>query len=343
MRSWLSILLICIKTYLGYGQNTTKPLFQSNEIIEITLASNLKEIINDDDEQNAKYHPAVLSYNDGNSGPVNLNVKIKTRGHFRRLKENCNFPPLRIKFQDKETDTTIFNGQNKLKLVTSCRKANRKYEQFILKEYYIYKIYNEITEISFRTRLVKINYIDLERKIKNFSTYAFFIEDENDLAERTGGKIIETQGIHQDAVDQKQMNELAVFEYLIGNTDWSVIKLHNIKLIVYENEFLIKPIPYDFDFCGLVNPPYTKPPEFLEIKHVTDRLYRGFCKPKDILEPTLNKFKEQRELIKGIFLSDTLMDIKEKERCLRYVDEFYDVLKNEKSTEQEFYIKCRNN
>jgi hypothetical protein len=219
---------------------------------------------------------------------------------------------------------------------------SKRFEQFIIKEYLVYKAYNLISPFSFNVRMVKINFVDTENRVNSFTTHAFFIEDKNDMAARNGSKILETQGIHQLAVNQKMMNELAVFQYLIGNTDWSVPKLHNTELVVIDETQPLIAIPYDFDFCGIVNPPYTKPPEILTIQHVTERLYRGFCKSKEELEPAFEKFQRLKNDIISIYNQDTLLDQKEKKRILKYIETFYQTLDNPKQKEREFFDSCRN-
>ncbi len=342
MHKLFCILFITI-SQIAFPQVEPKTLFQSDKLLELTIATNLKSLMLDIDETRAQYHPASLSYFDQHNTPITLNIQIKTRGHFRRQKENCSFPPLRIKFVDPGLQNSLFQGQEKLKLITKCRMSNSKFEQFIIKEHLVYKAFNLITDFSFNTRMVKINYVDTEGRIKNFSTYAFFLEDKYDMAGRNNGKILSTQGIHQEAVDQRMMNELAVFQYMIGNTDWSVPKLHNIELVVINETVPLIAVPYDFDFCGIVNPPYTKPPEILPIQHVTERYYRGFCKTKEELDPVFLKFLDLKEEILGIYLKDSLLNSSEKKRIIKFIEGFYKIIENPDKREREFFENCRKN
>src|SRR5262245_26813284 len=96
-----------------------KGLFDSDEILTITLQGNVKELMNDRDE-NPTNHPVVIIYTKADSSQVSTPVEIKTRGHFRKQKGNCQYPPLSIQFPKNRPSSSIFNGQAKLKLVMPC-------------------------------------------------------------------------------------------------------------------------------------------------------------------------------------------------------------------------------
>jgi hypothetical protein len=249
---------------LVFGQENK--LFHTNSSISLTLRYKVKEI-NRDRTQNNKYHDAILIKGEDSLSAAVLNIQLKTRGIFRLKSSNCFFPPLKLKLHKKEAKGTIFSDYEKLKLVLPCQK-NKRYEQYVLLEYLAYKIYNILTEYSFRVQLVKLRLEDLEKKKPDYSMYAFLIEPVKSLAKRNNAKELEVKNIHPNLTDQKLMNQLALFQYLIGNTDWSVKALHNIKLL--SRDSLQKPVavPYDFDFSGLVNATYASPAEHLPILFV---------------------------------------------------------------------------
>ncbi len=330
-------------TINAHGQMGNQSLFGSDEILSVTIACNLRELINDTDEKTASYHSGILSYFDADSTNVSVEVELKTRGIFRKSKENCTFPPVMVKFKGQRNDSDLFSGQKKLKLVTTCRNRNPRFEQFVVKEYLAYRMYNMLTEYSFRVRLLRVNFIDLQQKIRNFTTIAFLIESERELAKRNGLSIMKNLGIHQEAVDHEVITTLSIFQYMIGNTDWSVPKLHNIKLFLKDPAKSPIAVPYDFDFCGLVDPPYTKPPENLPIKHVTERIYRGFCEEPELLEPLLNNFLKRKGQFYNLVWSNTLLSPSSRKRVLRYLDEFYAILSSERLKNIEFYQNCRKN
>ncbi len=318
-----------------------KPLFASDSILEISLVFDTKTVIRDIDDQKAIYHPAILSYTDSNGLPVTLDVKVKTRGHFRKLRDNCTFPPLRINFKKKQVGGTLFEGQDKIKLVTHCRTNNSKFEQFILEEYLIYKMYSMLTDYSFKVRLVKINYIDLYGKTQPFSKYAFFLETLDQLAERHGATVLETKGLHQETVDYATMNQLVVFQYLIGNTDWSVPNLHNIELLLVSAGRAAVPVPYDFDFSGIINIPYAKPPEHLPIKSVRQRLFRGYCRTREQLEPSFSSLRQLEDSIISLYSNSMLLTPKQKKQSILYLEQFFETINDERRIRSEFINNCR--
>lgn len=318
-------------------------LFESNSLITIDIVANLKELFRDVNPDNAKHHDGYMSYIDSEGNNTNVRIKLKTRGIFRRSRQNCNTPPLSIKFVDENLDKTIFSQIEKLKLVNTCNRNRESFQQFIFKEYLAYRLYNLFTDFSFKVRMVKIVYIDINNTFAPFESYGFFIEDMESLKRRTGTKSLKTLGIVQEGVDRNKMDITSFFQFMIGNTDWSVPRQHNIKLLIKDSVLTPIALPYDFDFCGFVNPPYTKPPEIIPIKNVTERYYRGFCRSQRELEPTLNIFNDKKDLVYGLINADTLLNKKHKEWVIRYIDEFYSILNNPKRVKAEFIDNCRTN
>lgn len=335
-------IILFILTYLFISDlKAQKNFFDSNEIVTVDIVTDLRALFRDINPETAKYHPGFISYIDNNGNSITINVKLKTRGIFRRSRENCNLPPLTIKFNDESLDSSIFMNQNKLKLVNACYRKRDIYKQYVIKEYLAYRIYNVLTDYSFRVRMVKIVYVDINNSIHPFESVGFLIEDINTLNSRTNSKHLKTLGIIQDATDRKMIDIVTVYQYLIGNTDWSVLKQHNIKLIVNDSSLIPIAIPYDFDFCGFVNPPYTKPPEIIPIKHVTDRYYRGFCRTREELAPTFQFFIDKQKEIYNLIIEDTLLTPQNRKATLKYIDEFYKVIKDHKLIQREFIDNCR--
>jgi hypothetical protein len=323
-----------LQCFASLGQTS---LFDEESILEFEVIGNLKSLFNDVNPNKAKYHKIFLFYIDGDSS-ITVNAKAKTRGLFRRSKQNCRIPPLALKVN--EFENSIFPENIKIKLVNPCFIKNR-YVQYVIKEYYAYKIYNILTEYSFRVRLCRIIYIDRGGNHSNFETYGILIEPVKLFAKRTRTKEIETQGIIQNATYRPVLDRMTMFQYLIGNTDWSVPKLHNIKLFYSDSLASLIPVPYDFDFCGFVNPPYTKPPEIIPIKHVTDRYYRGNCRERIELDLTINFFLEKEDQIFKMLKNDTLLTERNKKSMIDYISMFYETLKDEKLLTKEIVKNCR--
>jgi hypothetical protein len=151
-----------------YKPTFEKDLFESDEILSITLKGNIRELLNDRGET-PTYHPVTLSYKNKDSSEVNIPVKMKTRGHFRKLKENCKYPPLQINFpKDVDRLSPVFSGQRKLKLVMPCSG-----DDYVIREWLVYKIYNLVTPKSFKARLVRIDLNDSKSKKQAAPFYGF--------------------------------------------------------------------------------------------------------------------------------------------------------------------------
>src|SRR4030095_9048666 len=74
-----------------------KGLFDSDEVFTITLKGNTRDLLKDR-TSDPKYFPMELSYTKEDSTQLVMPVQVRTRGYFRRMKENCYYPPLMIDF-----------------------------------------------------------------------------------------------------------------------------------------------------------------------------------------------------------------------------------------------------
>jgi len=230
--------------------------FESTELINISVEADFSSIRADRDRTQNEYHPAKLVWND--NGALNdIPLKIKTRGNFRLKSENCDFPPLRFKFKTNDVLNTVFEGQKKLKLVTHCRDASEDMQQTMLREFLVYKMYNAVSENSLRVRLVNITYVDVATG-EAINKYAFFIESVEQMAKRMGYEEVEMANIKQEQLLERNVIHLALFNYMIGNTDWSVPKLHNVALLQKERHSPPIAVPFDFDMSEFADACYMK-------------------------------------------------------------------------------------
>ena len=317
-------------------------LFDTDALLELTLKGNLKAFLKDKGE-NRSYHPATLAYFAEDSATVSLDLKVKTRGIFRRKYGDCDVPPLMLNFKKKQVEQTLFANQDKLKLVTHCRKKQKLYEQYLLQEYFAYRVYNLLTDRSLRVRLARMTYQDSTGKPDPFTEFAFLIEDEEAMAKRNKGIVMATEGknVQQLWIDAEHMVLVAVYQYMIGNADWSVPGPHNIALIQVEGISDPIAVPYDFDFAGVVNAHYATPPPQLGIKTVRERIYRGFCRPEVDLLSIFARFNQRREAIYALYLNNSFLDQKQIKNTLRYFDEFYEIINDPKKIKWAFLEACR--
>lgn len=294
-------------------------LFESQELLEVELRGPLDATIEDTNERNE--HAFVLDV-EGRE----LDVTVRVRGNSRA--RVCHFPPLRLNFPAVGTSGTIFTGQKALKLVTHC-KDSRSYEQNVLSEYLAYRIFSIISEAGFRVRLLRIRYVDTDdTEAEPLVRFGFLIESERALAERVQGKIKSQPHVVKGDLNTQQAAAVFAFQYLIGNTDWSLVTAldeenccHNVKLVEIGGEDF--PVPYDFDLAGLVNARYAKPDPGVGIKSVRVRRYRGYCVQGLQLNAVFASLLEQTDEIMG--LVDDLPDATEKERDKRtkYLEKFF--------------------
>ncbi len=294
-------------------------LFRDEAPLAVTLAGDFRELFRHRDTIDVRRDSATITFA-GETGPVTLPVQLATRGHFRLRSSTCDFPPIRVFFDKESVKKTLFGGDASLKLVTHCGKAER-YEQNLLLEQGIYRAYNRLTELSHRSRLARVTYADTKDPARTVTRYGFFLEDDDDMARRNGGKVLPMVGGGLDEMDPAQLDLVTVFQYLIGNTDWSVIMIHNIRLVQVEGHPYFFPVAYDFDWSGVVNATYARPDQSLGTKTVRERVYRGACRPMEELQPTLARIMEHRDSIRNAFATIPDLEPKRLQDVLRYLDD----------------------
>lgn len=321
------------------GSSGKAPLFASEEPLELTIMSDFKSLVAHKDDEEPKYDSAVLIQKSGNGNDQNFTIKVRARGFSRRV-SLCDFPPLLLNFKKEEVKGTVFEGQNKLKLVTYCRDMER-YQEYVFQEYLVYKVYNLLTDTSFQVRLTHITYMDMGKNNPRAENYGFLIEDIDDLAARLGGE--ETDRLLQvhDMCDHPSVDRFTLFEFMISNVDWNVGKplMHNVKLITIGSSLPI-PIPYDFDFSGVVNTNYAAAPPNLPIQSVRQRLFRGYCRPKGEYEKTIQLFLDRKDKIYALYENCRYLDEKVIKSTLKFYDQFYDIITDPKQIRKQIYDAC---
>ena len=206
-----------------------RQLFRDVEPLAFTLTADFKAINKDRNPESTKRYPGVISAAAGGASGE-LPVQLGTRGHFRLMSRNCDFVPLRVEFPRDRTAGTAFDGQTNLKLGTHCR-GDRAYDNYTLREYLTYRLFNMVTPLSFRARLGRATYVDATSKKAIGTRYSIFIEHENEVARRFGGRIVELPRIVFNDLDGPTLTRMMLFEYMIGNTDFSIWALHNVRLV----------------------------------------------------------------------------------------------------------------
>ncbi len=314
-------------------------LFGSDDILHLKLSGKLNELYNDRKE-NMAYHPLLLQYRSKDSSLHSIHIKAKARGNFRRLKENCKLPPLLLNFPKAEKMThTPFEKQNKLKLVMPCQG-----DEYVIREWLVYKLYNLLTEKSFRARLVEVEFQDSAGQRKTETQYCILIEDEEALAKRNKASLLKTKQLQMEKTNRMEFTKMAVFQYLIANTDWSVPYMQNIKLLSIDSMQSPYAVPYDFDHAGIVDAPYAGAAPELEISSVRDRIYRGYCNQlnMDFIE-TFELFNQKKNDIYNLYTSCSMLSPKYLKFITRFLDDFYKTINNNKSIQNVFQKPCTTN
>jgi hypothetical protein len=294
-------------------------LFDSEEPLEITLRFDITQF------KKSKFRKenqnALMTYYLNEKDSVTRNISLRSRGQFRL--QYCDFPPIRLNLEKNEIPGDKFTGINKIKLVTHCRAGGGEY---VLREYLVYKLFNVLTDYSFKVRLLKINYINTDKPNKPFVEQAFLIEPDEYLSKRLKSTQISPVRFSQKFVKPEVMDMVAVFNYMIGNYDWSVPILHNLVALAQSgigqsNLGLV--VPYDFDYSGFVNTSYAVPPETLPIKTVRQRLYLGICRSKEEFRKTLDEFLEKKEDLYKVINEFPYLKKSSKKEMTSYLDSFY--------------------
>ena len=300
-------------------------LFSSNSELEMTLKFDIRAY--QKGKYNDKYSSAQLCICLGEQVYAKQ-VRLKSRGTSR--KQICSFPPYWLNVQRTRKKDKGYKVNYKLKVVSHCN-TQTAYDDYLMREYLVYKIYNLLTPYSFKTRLVKFNYIDTGRRNREYSKWGFFIEGTDDIANRTNTREVKNDYIGFRHTQLVQTDLLSMFAFLMGNTDWSITGRQNIKVfqpgMPKDQEKLI-PVPYDFDYSGFVNTYYSIPTEGLGIENVRERVYVGPCRELGNYLVAVQKLKDKKDAIYELINSFEYLSINSKKDLIKYLDTFYKSIKH---------------
>jgi hypothetical protein len=326
---FLPIFLICVGPVFGQEKVVSrKQFFLDTSVIEVVVRTDIKKLIRQ--KANPTLQPAKLTWkNADSSGDLQEAVRIRLRGNNRR--ENCNLASLMLDFR-VEGENSRLKNLKEMKWVAPCAKTQDG-EQLVLKEYLIYKMYNQLTDKSFRVRLLRVTFEDELEKQKSYTQYGFAIEHVDDLKKRVDC-VEEKEKVYaavQTNYDQTTL--VSIFQYMIGNTDWSVPNYHNIKLLIPKDSPQVKPymVPYDFDYAGAVNAPYAAPDETRPITKVTERYYMGLPRTFEMIKEVTDKFMLERPTFTGMIRDWSLLNNFHKNEMADFIAGFFEILESDKA------------
>jgi len=323
----------------------TKPLFAGSEMVHVTITGPISTIARNAAESIAP-HPATLSL--GASAEV-YPIMLSARGKSRRNTELCQFPPLRVEFTRAPPATSLFSGQKRLKLVTHCRQS-AGFQQYLLLEYATYQLFNLLSPVGFRARLATVDYVDT--KGRPVSRLGFFLEDADDAARRVGLREVAVgDRISTAQLSAREAARLAVFEYMIGNLDWSTRAgaagtgcCHNAKLLgtgKTSTSNLVS-IPYDFDHSGFVDAPYALPPEKIPVGNVRRRYYRGWCIHNSQALAAAAEMRTQRAALLAVLNQIPQLEERTRQRAASYLDGFFNDIASDQQVAAKLLKTCIN-
>jgi len=341
----LLILLVAFGLAAPAAAADPHPLFAADDTIHLVIRGPIGAIRRGA-ERNTDAHDATLTLA-GAVGETHA-IRLSARGLSRRRHENCTFPPLRIDFVGEPAATSLFHGQRRLKLVTHCQQAE-SFQQHLLLEYTAYRLLNALTPHSLRVRLAQVDYVEEGAAAPFLSRLGFLIEDVDDAARRNGLVEIETGNIGMRQLDAREGARVALFHYMIGNLDWSSTAgpqgdtcCHNSKLMGAAPGATtgLIPIPYDFDYSGLVDAPYAVPPLEVRVESVRTRRYLGFCIHNAEAQAVAAEFRAARAALLAVPASVPGLAARNRERAVAYLSRFFEDIADDGAVSSNLLARC---
>lgn len=344
---WLTLTPGSVVTHAQDG-GTAYPLFRDDTPLALKLSAPFSQVFRDDPDR--PDYDAIIEWTEPDGRALSREIEVRIRGLSRI--DFCRFPPLSLDFHQSDDDGTkfdgtVFEGQNRLKLVVLCDSPSY-YEDYLAQEYLIYRMLNLLTEQSFRVRWAEIEYVNTSRRRPQIrSAPAFLIESDWEVAERVGMELVETEKLSVESLDVAHSALLVVFAYLVGNTDWALVEgpagepcCHNGKVLRESggSHFIV---PYDFDNSGLINAVYAVPNEQLRIQSVRRRLYRGFCAFDPGLDAAIATVTARQEQLLALF-DDALISERGRKKALDFLEESFEIIGDpERRREEIDDAECR--
>ncbi|MEM8981571.1 MAG: hypothetical protein AAGC71_01000 [Pseudomonadota bacterium] len=340
--------LMSVVVLTATARANPQPLFAADEPLAAVLSVPLTQAYRQKKQKQRAYVAGHWSYTNADGDKVRLPIQIRTRGNFRRI--NCRQPPLQLNFKKSTLDSTVFSGQDKLKLVNPCTNQGQS-EQRILLEELAYRLFQIVAgDYAFATRRIDLAYIDTDKQAMPRQEKTFIIEATENLAERLGGKAFNDSKARHSLLDQEQAALVEVFQYMIGNTDFSLVAsppyddgcCHNVKLIVFADDARRwMPVPYDFDHAGLIDAPYALPSDKLPIRDVTRRFYMGVCRDAVHIENAVKRHLDKRDAMLAAIDATTGLSERNTKRAHRYLNAFFAIASEPKQVTKKLVKRCR--
>lgn len=293
-------------------------LLQQEEVTKVRMALDLEQLTQS--KYDTSEYAGLISFTDAEKNQQEWKVDFTQRGKFRRSK--CtDIPPLRLNFRKKDLKKAGLAKHDDMKLVTYCMGEEAEAREFLLREYLIYRLYNQLTDASYRVQLLDITFIDINTQ-ESRRQMGFLIEDTAQLrarlsAQKANSKFaIKAEDFHSE---HRQMASL--FQYMIGNADWNLQQSKNVKHVIKDEKII--PVPYDFDFAAMVRASYARLNSHLGQRSIDERFYLGFEQSSQELAQTRKHFRKNKKQLVQTIKSFKLLDGKTRREMIAYLQSFF--------------------
>lgn len=338
MKRYFLKLLLSLLIFPLFISAQTDPLFLSQDVLKLDIYADMEAVLADVGEAR-EWHNALFIYTESGK-QYKLDAELKSRGNFRRKKEICGFPPLKVNFRKKQIAGSIFEGCDKIKLVTHCNSDDKEANENVLTEYLIYRIYNLISDTSLRVRLCEITWHDIIENQQTITRFGFFIEKIENLASRHNLNEIEAESISPGQMDMSSYHRFALLQFLVGNTDWSVLIPQNIKLLAQSDSSGFVPVPYDFDLCAWIAPSYAGEEYGFDYENTRPEI-KGYCETLDDYNASIEAYLNKEQGIIALVENFPLLSKKERVKLVRFLRNRFDILEDRDKLEKVFINYCK--
>jgi len=339
------IIFLLTWTATAQSDDDISPLFAGDDLLNVKIIAPMASIMFERDDVNDV--PGTFQYLDTAGQSIEFDIGLRLRGNFRLRRNVCEFAPLRINFKKSQVRETLFAHQDKLKLVTHCQDAI-EYQNNVVREYLAYRIFNILTNESFRVRVLRITYVDTDKKNRETVSYGFFIESKDQLGQRIHATPVELKRVFVPDLQPAFANRTSLFHYFLGNTDYSQIYAetgdyccHN-QVLFSNVDGLYFSIPYDFDMSDFVGAEHSSPSSQFAASRPRRSSYQGWCANNAQLPASVKSFDEKRGEIDELINTTELLSNTKRKSLLRFIDKFYKSVKSAKEIEKNIVKNCRN-
>lgn len=340
---FLTVLFVLLSLHPLLAQQASfrgRQLFADTTVLKLEILLPFDSLLKDDCRR-PRYFKTQM-YLHENSRKREIRVEVRKRAKFRCDPSNCSLPPLMIKINSGDAWGTVFQGCRKLKITHPCRPEKKEYHKLVAKEYLIYRLFNQLTDTSFRVRQAVFTYKDANTGRQLYRVKGFFIEDDDDVARRVGAKALQATQVPEEKFSPFMLLLTSVFEYMIGNTDFNAETSHNIELLAAGIRGPVLPVPYDFDWSGLVNAPYARPALKTGLTQVTQRWYQGPCPSDSTFQAVTQLFGKTKEALFSEIESADQLNARDKKQILNYLSKFYREINNPARFRAMLEKNCKN-